>query len=199
MPTHLIHRGLAKKNFKENTISAFKHCFKKNYGIETDIQCTKDDKIVCFHDFNLKKKFKINKKIKDLNYEEIRKISLKFNSEIPLLDDLLKLNRSKFPLMIELKTIFSKKNLISKLQDKASVDKLINILSQRYEKRKGGYSRVIRAGYRYGDDAPMAVIELVDRDVEAKKVDIKKKTTEKEKTATENKTNDTAKQAKSKK
>ena len=56
MPTHLIHRGLAKKNFKENTISAFKHCFKKNYGIETDIQCTKDDKIVCFHDFNLKKK-----------------------------------------------------------------------------------------------------------------------------------------------
>jgi len=57
MPTHLIHRGLAKKNFKENTISAFKHCFKKNYGIETDIQCTKDDKIVCFHDFNLKKKF----------------------------------------------------------------------------------------------------------------------------------------------
>jgi len=61
MPTHLIHRGLAKKNFKENTISAFKHCFKKNYGIETDIQCTKDDKIVCFHDFNLKKKFKINK------------------------------------------------------------------------------------------------------------------------------------------
>ena len=113
MPTHLIHRGLAKKKFKKNTISAFKYCFKKNYGIETDIQCTKDDKIVCFHDFNLKKKFKINKKIKDLNYKEIRKISLKFNSEVPLLDDLLKLNKGKFPLMIELKPIFSKKNLIS--------------------------------------------------------------------------------------
>ena len=69
----------------------------------------------------------------------------------------------------------SKKNLFSKLQDKTSVDKLIKTLSQRYEKRKGGYSRVIRAGFRYGDDAPMAIIELVDRDVEAKKVDIKKK------------------------
>ena len=113
MPTHLIHRGLAKKKFKENTISAFKYCFKKNYGIETDIHCTKDNKIICFHDFNLKNKFKINKKIKDSNYQEIKNISLKFNSEVPLLDDLLKLTRGKFRLMIELKPIFSKKNLIS--------------------------------------------------------------------------------------
>ena len=109
MPTHLIHRGLAKKKFKENTISAFKYCFKKNYGIETDIHCTKDNKIICFHDFNLKNKFKINKKIKDSNYQEIKNISLKFYSEVPLLDDLLKLTRSKFRLMIELKPIFSKK------------------------------------------------------------------------------------------
>ena len=109
MPTHLIQRGLAKKKFKENTISAFKYCFKKNYGIETDIHCTKDNKIICFHDFNLKNKFKINKKIKDSNYQEIKKISLKFNSEVPLLDDLLKLTRNKFYLMIELKSIFSKK------------------------------------------------------------------------------------------
>ena len=70
----------------------------------------------------------------------------------------------------------SKKNLFSKLQDKNSVDKLIKTLSQRYEKRKGGYSRVVRAGFRYGDDAPMAIIELMDRDVLAKKIDIKKKT-----------------------
>jgi len=48
-------------------------------------------------------------------------------------------------------------------------------LSQRYDKRNGGYSRVIRAGFRYGDSAPLAVIELVDRDTQAKKVDIKKK------------------------
>ena len=58
------------------------------------------------------------------------------------------------------------------------MNKLSKILSTRYEKRKGGYSRVIRAGFRYGDDAPMAIIELVDRDIKAKKVDIKKKITE---------------------
>ncbi len=113
MPTHLIHRGFANGNLKENTIPAFKHCFKKNYGIETDVHCTKDDKIVCFHDFNLQNKFKINKRIKDINYEELKKISIKFNSEIPLLDELLKISRVKLHLMIELKPIFSKKNLIS--------------------------------------------------------------------------------------
>ena len=115
MPIHLIHRGLAKKKFKENTISAFKYCFKKNYGIETDIHYTKDDKIVCFHDFNLKNKFKVNKRIKDTNYNEIKKISLKFNSKVPLLEDLLELRRRKFPLMIEIKPIFLKKNLIALL------------------------------------------------------------------------------------
>ena len=65
------------------------------------------------------------------------------------------------------------------MQDESSVNKLVKTLSQRYEKRKGGYSRVMKAGFRYGDNAPMAVIELVDRNVEAKKVDIKKKSPEK--------------------
>ena len=78
-------------------------------------------------------------------------------------------------------SLASKKNLFSQLQSKPSVDKLLKILSQRYVKRKGGYSRVIRSGYRYGDDAPMAVIELIDRDIQAKKVDIKKKPQETEK------------------
>ena len=66
----LIHRGLAKTNFKENTISSFQYCFKKKYGIETDIHCTKDNKIVCFHDFNLKSKFKINKSLKNIILQE---------------------------------------------------------------------------------------------------------------------------------
>ena len=74
----------------------------------------------------------------------------------------------------------SKKNLFTQLQSKSSVDKLVKTLSQRYEKRNGGYSRVIRAGYRYGDDAPLAVIELVDRDVQAKRIDKKKKNPSKE-------------------
>ena len=76
----------------------------------------------------------------------------------------------------------SKKNLFGELQSKFSVDKLSKVLSQRYEKRKGGYCRVIRAGFRYGDDAPMAIIELVDRDPNAKKIDVSKKTDVKKKT-----------------
>ena len=66
------------------------------------------------------------------------------------------------------------KILISKLQDKSSANKVKKTLSKRYINRKGGYTRIIKAGYRYGDKAPMAVIEFVDRDVEAKKVDKKK-------------------------
>ena len=92
----------------------------------------------------------------------------------------------------------SKKNLFAELQSRFSVEKLFKTLSQRYEKRNGGYSRVIRAGFRYGDDAPMAIIELIDRDVQAKKVDIKKKTEEKTKTPIETKSKDTEKKIKAK-
>ena len=93
----------------------------------------------------------------------------------------------------------SKKNLFAELQSKFSVEKLFKTLSQRYEKRNGGYSRVIRAGFRYGDDAPMAIIELVDRDFQAKKLDIKKKTEEKTKTPIETKSKDTEKKIKARK
>jgi len=70
--------------------------------------------------------------------------------------------------------------LISQLQDSKSANKVKKTLSKRYEKRKGGYTRIIKAGFRYGDSAPMAIIEFVDRDIEAKKVDIKKKDPKKE-------------------
>ena len=60
----------------------------------------------------------------------------------------------------------NKKRLFSKLQDKKSVTKVFNELSKRYSSRKGGYSRVLKAGFRTGDDAPMAVIELVDRNLD---------------------------------
>ena len=72
------------------------------------------------------------------------------------------------------------KILISKLQDTKSANKVRKTLSKRYEKRNGGYTRIIKAGFRYGDNAPMAVIEFVDRDVEAKKVDKKNKATKKD-------------------
>ena len=78
-------------------------------------------------------------------------------------------------------TLGKKKNLtntrflISKLQDKTNANKVLNTLSKRYEKRLGGYTRIVKAGYRYGDNSPMAVIEFVDRDVEAKRKFKKKK------------------------
>ena len=78
-------------------------------------------------------------------------------------------------------TLGKKKNLtntrvlISKLQDKTNANKILNTLSKRYEKRAGGYTRIVKAGYRYGDNSPMAVIEFVDRDIEAKRKFRKKK------------------------
>ena len=74
-------------------------------------------------------------------------------------------------------TLQNTKMLISKLQDSKSTNKVKKTLSKRYENRKGGYTRIIKAGFRYGDNAPMAVIEFVDRDIEAKRVDRKKKDT----------------------
>ena len=71
------------------------------------------------------------------------------------------------------------KILISKLQDAKSANKVKKTLAKRYEGRKGGYTRIIKSGFRYGDNAPLAVIEFVDRDVQAKRVDRKKKDTTK--------------------
>ena len=126
-----------------------------------------------------------------IKYEQITTTLPKAKELKPKIDKVITLGKRK--------NLQSKKDLFSKLQDKTSVDKLIKTLSQRYEKRKGGYSRVIRAGFRYGDDAPMAIIELVDRDVQAKKLDIKKKTEEKAKTPIETKSKDTEKKIKAKK
>jgi len=109
-----------------------------------------------------------------IKYEQITTTLPKAKELKPKIDKMITLGKKK--------TLHSKRNLFSKLQDKSSVDKLEKILSERYLKRPGGYSRVIKAGFRYGDDAPMAVIELIDRDREAKKVDIKKKTPEKKDT-----------------
>ena len=128
-----------------------------------------------------------------IKYEQIITTLPKAKELKPKIDKIITLGKKN--------NLNSKKTLFSELQSKISVDKLSKILSQRYEKRKGGYSRVIRAGYRYGDDAPMAVIELVDRDPAAKKVDVKKKTDNKDKTKeiSTNKTSNKDNKAKSKK
>ncbi len=78
-------------------------------------------------------------------------------------------------------TLANTKRLVSKLQNIQTVNKIRKTLSKRYDSRKGGYTRIIKAGFRYGDNAPMAIIEFVDRDVEAKRIDRKKKNTEEKK------------------
>tara|TARA_B100000427_G_C15377623_1_gene537369 strand:- start:395 stop:832 length:438 start_codon:yes stop_codon:yes gene_type:complete len=78
-------------------------------------------------------------------------------------------------------TLANTKRLVSKLQNIQMVNKIRKNLSKRYETRKGGYTRIIKAGYRYGDNAPMAIIEFVDRDLNAKRIDKKNKTEDKNK------------------
>ena len=77
------------------------------------------------------------------------------------------------------KNLQNTKRLVSKLQDKTNANKVIKTLSKRDEKRSGGYTRIVKAGFRYGDNAPLAVIEFVDRDVEAKRKFKKKKSQDK--------------------
>ena len=120
-----------------------------------------------------------------IKYEQITTTLPKAKVLKPQIDKVITLGKKN--------NLISKKSLFGELQSKSSVDKLSKILSQRYEKRKGGYSRVIRAGYRYGDDAPMAVIELVDRDPLAKKVDLKKKIKESEQSTVVSKPKDSEK------
>jgi large subunit ribosomal protein L17 len=67
--------------------------------------------------------------------------------------------------------LHARRQALSFLPEKAAVEKLFSTLNQRYAERKGGYTRVLKAGFRYGDAAPLAVIELVDRDPSAKGLD----------------------------
>ena len=126
-----------------------------------------------------------------IKYEQITTTLPKAKELRPKIDKVITLGKKN--------NLQSKKSLFTELQSKLSVEKLSKTLSHRYEKRKGGYSRVIKAGFRYGDDAPMAIIELVDRDIQAKKVDIKKKTEESSKKSTEITSKSVEKKTKSKK
>ena len=126
-----------------------------------------------------------------IKYEQIITTLPKAKELKPKIDKIITLGKKN--------NLNSKKTLFSELQSKISVDKLSKILSQRYEKRKGGYSRVVRTGFRYGDDAPMAIIELVDKDPQAKKIDVKKKVEKPTQESVEKKTPEIAKKTKSKK
>tara|TARA_Y100000588_G_C13809370_1_gene734417 strand:+ start:28 stop:465 length:438 start_codon:yes stop_codon:yes gene_type:complete len=94
---------------------------------------------------------------------------------------LLKPQADKIITLGKKKSLQNTKILVSKLQNIISTNKVIKNLAKRYENRKGGYTRIIKAGFRYGDNAAMAILEFVDRDVEAKRIDRKKKETDKSK------------------
>ena len=108
-----------------------------------------------------------------IKYEQITTTLPKAKFLKPQADKIITLGKKE--------TLQTTKMLKSKLQDITSTNKVKKKLSKRYEKRNGGYTRIIKAGFRYGDNAPMAVIEFVDRDVEAKRVDKKKKEPTKDK------------------
>ena len=116
---HLIHRGIVNKRFKENLLKSFQQSFKKGYGIETDIHATKDDQFICFHDFTLRRIFKKNLSVKNLNYSKINEISTKLGKPVPLLKQLLKNSKNKHSIFIEIKPLFSKL-LLKKLVEETS-------------------------------------------------------------------------------
>ena len=109
-----------------------------------------------------------------IKYEQITTTLPKAKFLKPQADKIITLGKKE--------TLQTTKMLMSKLQDITSANKVKKTLSKRYESRNRGYTRIIKAGFRYGDNAPMAVIEFVDRDVEAKRVDRKKKDPAKDKT-----------------
>ena len=119
-----------------------------------------------------------------IKYEQITTTLPKAKFLKPQADKIITLGKKE--------TLQSTKMLMTKLQDITSTHKVTKNLSKRYEKRQGGYTRIIKAGFRYGDNAPMAVIEFVDRDVEAKKVDKPKKDLEKKTPKAEEKKQATA-------
>ena len=114
-----------------------------------------------------------------IKYEQIKTTLPKAKFLKPQADKIITLGKKE--------TLQTTKMLVSQLQDIKSANKVKKTLSKRYENRKGGYTRIIKAGFRYGDNAPMAIIEFVDRDVEAKKVDRPKKDINKEAPKTEEK------------
>ena len=119
-----------------------------------------------------------------IKYEQIKTTLPKAKFLKPQADKIITLGKKN--------TLHNNKMLVSQLQDLKSANKVKKTLSKRYEKRSGGYTRIIKAGFRYGDNAPMAIIEFVDRDVEARRVDKKQKVSAKETDKKEDKKTTTA-------
>jgi large subunit ribosomal protein L17 len=95
-----------------------------------------------------------------LKHEQIRTTLPKAKDLRPIVERLITLGKRG--------GLHARRQAIATLGDRALADKLLTTLAERYASRAGGYTRIIKAGFRYGDDAPMAIIELVDRDPDAK-------------------------------
>jgi large subunit ribosomal protein L17 len=95
-----------------------------------------------------------------IKHEQIRTTLPKAKDLRPIVERLITLGKRG--------GLHARRQAIARLQDEGLANKLLTTLAQRYAGRAGGYTRIIKAGYRYGDDAPMAVIELLERDVAAK-------------------------------
>ena len=124
---HLIHRGIVNKGYKENLLKSFKQSFQKGFGIETDIHATKDNEFICFHDFTLKRIFKKNLSVKNLDYSKIKGISTKLGKPVPLLKDLLKSSNNEHLLFIEIKPLFSKLLLRKLIKETSKFTKCVFI------------------------------------------------------------------------
>lgn len=98
-----------------------------------------------------------------LKHEQIKTTLPKAKELSPIVDRLITLGKRN--------TLHTRRRAYSILRDNATTSKLFDTLADRYSEREGGYTRVLKAGFRYGDSAPMAVIELVDRDPDAKGLD----------------------------
>ena len=127
MTSLIVHRGIVNKQYKENLLKSFNQSFKKGYGIETDIHATKDHEFICFHDFTLNRIFKKKRSVKNIKYSKIKKISAQNKKPIPLLKDLLKISKNRYPLFIEIKPAFSKKLLQKLLKETSKFSKCVFI------------------------------------------------------------------------
>lgn len=105
---YIAHRGIQTDTTIENTIPAFMLAISKRVPIELDLHILKDDKIIVFHDDNLKRLFNIDRTIESYDYDELRKLSFpNTNEHIPLFTDVLKLVNGKVPIIIEVKRSFN--------------------------------------------------------------------------------------------
>lgn len=95
-----------------------------------------------------------------IKHEQIRTTLAKAKELRPIIEKLITLGKKG--------SLHARRNAISRLAPDAYIDKLFGEVAKRYENRNGGYTRIIKDGNRYGDSAPMAYIELVDRDIKAK-------------------------------